>query len=285
MVSLLDKSKEALEPCCSVPRHKLYKFEKKMALDRRKQRRLEQDIDDFKIFSEVFDTSTLMSIYHMLNTGKILAVHGCIKMGKEACIHLAEAKRGVVILKIYRIATSDFRSMWQYLQGDPRFRNIGGNRREVIYTWTSREYRNLVTAQKSGCLCPRPIAVEKNLILMQCVKRKRLPAPRMIDVSLEEPEPVFESILESYRNLYQKGGLVHGDLSPYNILIGDKGPVLIDFSQGTVKEGPKATNLLFRDVETLTPYFVKRGVEVDNVELTERISGIEGISPDETVII
>jgi serine/threonine-protein kinase RIO1 len=107
----------------------------------------------------------------------------------------------------------------------------------------------------------------------------------MIDVSLEEPEPVFDSIVESYLNLYQRGGLVHGDLSPYNILMGDKGPSMIDFSQGTVKEGPKATNLLFRDVETLAPYFVKLGISADVRELVERISGEEGITPDETVII
>jgi len=268
-----------------LPRGKLYSFEKKMALDRRKQRRLEQDIDDFKIFSEVFDTSTLMSIYHLLNTGKLQAVHGCIKMGKEACIHLAETSRGVVILKIYRIATSDFRSMWQYLQGDPRFHHMGRNRREVIYTWTSREYRNLTTAGKAGCKCPKPMALEKNMIVMQCVRKRGLPAPRLIDISCKNPEKVFNSVVESYRKLYQEGGLVHGDLSPYNVLLGDRGPVLIDFSQGTVKEGPKATNLLFRDVENLLPFFSKLGMSLERDSLAEEISGVEGISPDETVII
>ncbi len=268
-----------------MPRGKLYEFEKKIALDRRKQRRLEKDIDDFKIFSEVFDTSTLMSVYNLLNGGKVVAVHGCVRMGKEACIHLAEAKRGVVILKIYRIATSDFRNMWQYLQGDPRFHRIGRNRREVIYTWASREYRNLMAAHKAGCRCPRPIALEKNLILMQCIKRKRLPAPRLVDIEVEDTESIFNSIVESYKALYQGGGLVHGDLSPYNVLVGDKGPVMIDFSQGTVKENPKATNLLFRDIQTFMPYLAKVGISADVQELAEAITSEKGISPDETLII
>lgn len=269
----------------SLTRGKLYRFEKKRSLDRRKEHRLEKDIDDFKIFAEVFDTSTLMSIYNLLNSGKLSAVHGCIKMGKEACIHLAEGKRGVVILKIYRIATSDFRNMWQYLRGDPRFRRLGGNRREVIFTWASREYKNLVSAHKAGCKCPRPIALQKNLLVMQCVKRKRLPAPRLVDIPCETPEKTFKSVIESYEALFQRGGLVHGDLSPYNILAGDKGPILIDFSQGTVKESPRAINLLFRDIETLLPYFRKAGISADVQELAERITSVAGIAPDETLII
>jgi len=281
------KSYPALEtlPVDKLPRGKLYNFEKRMALDRRKERRLEKDIDDYKVFSEVFDVATLMSVYALMNSGKLSAVHGCIKMGKESCIHLAEAKRGMVILKIYRIATTDFRSMWRYLKGDPRFHKLGNTRREVVYTWASREYRNLLTAYKAGCKCPRPIALEKNLIVMQCVKRRRLPAPRLVDITLSDPEAVFDSVAASYGALFRKGGLVHGDLSPYNILLGDREPFLIDFSQGTVKENPRAINLLFRDIETLLTYFRRAGIDADVQEFAERITSIKGIAPDETLII
>jgi RIO kinase 1 len=268
-----------------LPPRKLYKFEKRVALDRRKQARLEKDIDDFKIFSEVFDTSTLMSIYSLLNTGKLVAVHGCLKMGKEACIHLAESKGRVVILKIYRIATSDFRNMWQYLQGDTRFPKTGRNRRDVIYTWASREYRNLQAAHRAGCGSPRPLALQRNLIVMECIKRRGLPAPRLIDAEVDDAEGIYDSVVRSYIALYQKGNLVHGDLSAYNILLGNRGPILIDFSQGTVTESPRATNLLFRDLETLLPFFRRVGVDPNPQELAERISGVEGIAPDETLII
>jgi RIO kinase 1 len=142
-----------------------------------------------------------------------------------------------------------------------------------------------VTAHKAGCKCPRPIALKKNVIVMQCIKRKRLPARRLIDGPTEDPQAAFDGVMESYTNLFQKGGLVHGDLSPYNILDSDKGPVLIDFSQGTVKENPKATNLLFRDIKNSIPYFLKAGVEADVQELAEGITGEKGIAPDETLII
>ncbi len=268
-----------------MPRHKLYEFEKRMDLDRLKQERLEKDIDDFKIFSEVFDTSTLMVVYDLLNTGKISAVHGCIRMGKEACIHLAEAKGETVILKIYRTATSDFRNMWEYLKGDPRFSKLGRNRREIIFTWTSREYRNLKAAHDAGCRCPRPIAFQKNVLVMECITRGRVPAPRLVDVGCDDPPSVFDSIVESYRALFQKGGLVHGDLSAYNILMGDKGPTMIDFSQGIVKESPRAVNLLFRDIETLLGYFQKLGLTASVQETAERITSVKGIAPDESIII
>ncbi len=266
-------------------RRKLYDFEKRMALESFKQERLEKDIDDFKVFSEVFDTATLMAIYDLLNDGKISAVHGCIKMGKEACIHLAESKRGIVIVKIYRVATSDFRAMWRYLVGDPRFGKIGRKRRDVVYTWASREFKNLQAAYGSGCRSPRPVAIKKNVIVMQCIKRKRLPAPRLIDVGCRDPIETFESIIRNYEALYQKGGLVHGDLSAYNVLISDHGPVLIDFSQGTVKESNRANNLLFRDIENILAYFRRLGVDADVQELAERISKKKGIAPDETLII
>jgi RIO kinase 1 len=264
---------------------KLYEFDKRTALDRRKEGRLEKDIDDFRVFAEVFDTSTLLTLYNLLNSGKLSAVHGCIRMGKEACIHLAESKRGVVILKIYRVATSDFRDMWRYLRGDPRFHRIGGNRREVVHTWASREYRNLLSAREARCRVPRPIAHEKNVVVMQCIRRRGLPAPRLVDARCRDPEKTFRAILESYEALYREAGLVHGDLSAYNVLVGDRGPVLIDLSQGTVKESPRATNLLFRDLETLLSFFRKLGVEGDVKELAETVTGIEGIEPDETIII
>ena len=268
-----------------MPHGKLYQFQKKMDLDRVKQERLEKDIDDFRVFSEVFDTSTLMVVYDLLNSGKISAIHGCIRMGKEACIHLAEAKGRIIILKIYRIATSDFRNMWEYLKGDPRFSKLGKNRREVIFTWASREYRNLKTGYEAGCRCPRPIALQKNVLAMECITRAKLPAPRLIDVGCEDPGSVLDSVVQSYQALFQKGGLVHGDLSAYNILMGDNGPTLIDFSQGIVKESPRAVNLLFRDIGTLLGYFQKLGLKADVQEIAERITSVKGIAPDETVVI
>ncbi len=264
---------------------KLYEFHKRVDLDRRKQQRLEKDIDDFRIFSEVFDTSTLMSVYALLNTGKLEAVHGCIKMGKEACIHLAESKRGVVILKIYRTATTDFRSMWQHLHGDPRFHKVSRDRRDVVFTWASREYRNLKAARSAGCRCPRPLALEKNLIVMECIKKRGLPAPRLVDTEVPNGAEVFQSIVTDYEVLYQKGELVHGDLSAYNVLMGNRGAYMIDFSQGTVKENPRATNLLFRDIETLLAYFSDANLGLSVKEVAERITRIEGITPDETLII
>jgi len=268
-----------------LPRGKLYQLEKRMDLDRLKQERLEKDIDDFRIFSEVFDTSTLMVVYDLLNSGKISAIHGCIRMGKEACIHLAEAKGQVVILKIYRISTSDFRNMWEYLKGDPRFSKLGKNRREVIFTWASREYRNLKTAFEAGCRCPRPIVVQKNVLAMQCITRAKLPAPRLIDAGCEDPRSALDSVVQSYQALFQKAGLVHGDLSAYNILMDDEGPTLIDFSQGIVKESPRALNLLFRDIRTLLGYFQKSGLKADVQDIAERITSVKGIAVDETVII
>lgn len=264
---------------------KLYRFNKKIALDKAKRERLEKDIDDYRIFSEVFDASTLMAVYDMLSRGVISNVHGCIRMGKESCIHLAESGEDVFVLKIYRMATSDFRDMWQYLGSDPRFRDLNRRRRDVIYTWASREFKNLKRAQRAGCSSPIPKRCHRNLVIMECIERDGLPAPRLIDRRSEDPEGELESIFENYRTLYREAELVHGDLSAYNILLSDEGPVFIDFSTGTVKENPTSTNLLFRDIENVISHYRKQGVEGDVQSVAERITGKKGIAPDESIAI
>ena len=52
-----------------------------------------------------------------------------------------------------------------------------------------------------------------------------------------------------------------------------------------MKDSPRATNLLFRDMETLLAYFRKLGVEADVHAVAEEVTGVEGIEPDETIII
>ncbi len=268
-----------------VPKRKLDKFRKERALDKKKRERLEKDIDEFRVFAEVFDSSTLMAIYRLLSRGVITGVHGCIRMGKESCIHLAEAEEEVVILKVYRVATSDFRNMWRYIRSDPRFDTIARKRRKVIHTWASREYKNLSTAREAGCSCPEPIQWHENLIVMECIEKEGMPAPRLVDIDCQFPERYLKSLVGDYRALYQEGEIVHGDLSPYNVLESDEGPVMIDFSQGTIKDNPLAVNLLFRDIENLLPYFSKRGLESDVQSLVEDITGVEGIEPDESIAI
>jgi RIO kinase 1 len=97
-----------------------------------------------------------------------------------------------------------------------------------------------------------------------------VPAPLLRELPPEDPTAFYEMLTDDMRTLYQKAGLVHGDLSEYNIMVWEKKPVIFDMSQAMLKTHPLAPSLLRHDVETINAYFQRRGVGVyDNKELEE----------------
>jgi len=243
-------------------------------LERRKIERLEKDSEAYKILADVFDHPTLLTLYHMVNRGIFETLYGAVSTGKEANIFCALDKQGnYVAVKIYRLATSDFKTMYRYLVGDPRFRTFHRDRRRIIYTWTSREFKNLQRAYEAGVSVPRPIDFENNVLVMEFVGEDGVSYPRMKDCRPKKPKQAFEKLLDAVKALYKKAKLVHADLSEYNVLVGPE-PVLIDFSMATDIANPMANDLLMRDLTKLTRYFKKLGVETgEPIELFSDIKG------------
>jgi RIO kinase 1 len=243
-------------------------------LERRKVERLEKDSETYKIMADVFDRSTLMTLYHMIHKGIFDALYGAVSTGKEANIFCALDKRGnYVAIKIYRIATSDFKTMYRYLAGDPRFKTFRRDRRHIIRTWVSREYKNLQRAHQAGVCAPEPIDFENNVLAMEFVGERGIPYPRMKEQRPENPQSAFDRLLDSVKVLYRKAELVHADLSEYNILTGPE-PVIIDFSLATDIANPMSNELLLRDLRNLVNYFRKLGVKTpEPIELFARIKG------------
>ena len=242
-------------------------------LERRKVERLEKDSEFYKVMAGVFDSSTLLTLYHMIHRGVFDALYGAVKAGKESCIFRALDKRGnYLAVKVYRIAASDFKRMYRYLANDSRFRSVGKDRRRVIHLWATREFKNLQRAEEAGAPAPRPVDVKNNVLAMEFVGEGGIPYPRMKEQPPSNPERAFQVLLDAVKNLY-KGGLVHADLSEYNVLMGPE-PVLIDFSMATDIRNPMADELLLRDLTNLTNYFRKLGVKArEPAELFEEIKG------------
>ena len=81
-------------------------------------------------------------------------------------------------------------------------------------------------------------------------------------------------LMEYVRKLYQEAELVHGDLSEYNVMIWDDGPVLFDLSQAVTLEHPMAEFFLERDLRNLLRYFSKLGLPVPSLqEALEMVRG------------
>ena len=85
---------------------------------------------------------------------------------------------------------------------------------------------------------------------------KEAPSPKVKDILPKNIEKFFKETVTSIKKLY-RSGLIHGDLSEYNILNYRDKPVFIDFSQGTQVDNPNAQELIERDVKNLCRFFGK----------------------------
>uniref|UniRef100_A0A7J2TIS0 non-specific serine/threonine protein kinase n=1 Tax=Archaeoglobus fulgidus TaxID=2234 RepID=A0A7J2TIS0_ARCFL len=234
--------------------------------------------EDRKIYAEVLDQRTLKVLYK-LSTKYIKAMGGVISTGKEANVFYADGifdgREVPMAVKIYRIETSSFDKMDEYIFGDRRF-EYRISAKEKIFIWTEKEFRNLERAYESGVRVPKPYAYLKNVLLMEFIGENEVPAPSLVELGKElaelDVEEIFEKVVENMIKLYRKAKLVHADLSEYNILLLEE-PVIIDLSQAVLLDHPKALQYLRRDVRNIARFFNKFGVKVLEDELFEEIVG------------
>lgn len=232
-----------------------------------------KSVEDRRVGSEVFDRQTLETLYKLANQGYLQILHGAISTGKEANVFKGIDDDGnYVAVKIYRVTTSDFKKMQDYIQGDPRFQVKTSNKRQIINTWVNKEFRNLKRACEHGIKVPRPIIAKNNVLVMEFIgDGEGNPAPLMKNADIDDPEYVASKIMEYVKILYHKAKLVHGDLSSFNILINDGEPVIIDISQGVVVDHPIAEDLLNRDIGNLYKDFKKLGLHISEDEIKSKI--------------
>jgi RIO kinase 1 len=142
-----------------------------------------------------------------------------------------------------------------YLQGDPRFKKAKLTGYNIIRLFAQKEYKNLLVAEKQGVYAPHPIAQKDNVVVMTFLGKDGVPFAKMSDVRSEIIEEDFKALIRSIKGLW-KGGIVHSDLSEYNILLYDK-PYIIDLSEGVSIKHPKAKEFLMRDLVNISAFFKK----------------------------
>lgn len=231
--------------------------------------------DKFKTYGNVFDNFTLLNIEKLRAKGILDRLESPIFVGKESNVFsaLAEGGRKRVVVKIYRLEACDFTKMYDYIKNDYRYPHLRKYRRRVIFSWVHREYRNLLRAREAGVRVPTPLAFLNNILVLELIGDDQ-PAPRVKDMTPDDPKEFFEMVVDSMKKLYA-GNLVHGDLSQYNILNWNEMPVLIDMSQATTLENPYADEYLERDCRNICNFFRKLGVECDEKELVEDLRKVQ----------
>lgn len=245
-------------------------------------------------FEEVWLRSSLRSFY---DQELIVDVLSQVKGGKEANVYCCRAhpRTGADLLaaKVYR--PRKFRNLSNdrlYREGrliltadgrpakptDHRIMRALGKKTgfgaQVQHTsWLMHEYTTLQQLRQAGGAVPAPYGANENAILMEYQGDARRPAPALREVNLgaREARRLFEEIMRNVELLLQHG-MVHGDLSAYNVLYWKGRVTVIDFPQVTyVHTNRNALTILQRDVRRVCEYFARQGVKSDPIALAESL--------------
>ena len=146
--------------------------------------------------------------------------------------------------------------------------------KEVIErAWAGREFETLRTLWEAGASVPYPVEENGHGFLMQYIGTVGGAAPRLADVRLspDDAATVFDRLVEQVRILAREG-IVHGDLSAYNVLLQHGRPWIIDLPQALdLYAHPRGMDLFARDVANLCSYFGRLGVACDARSLTAEV--------------
>src|SRR3989338_453323 len=223
----------------------------------------------FKTLKGVFDEFTNRNLFKLQSQGAFDELVSPLKVGKESNVFIAKKGEVSVIVKIYRIQNADYKRMFDYIRKDSRYQFLRQKRREIIFAWAQREYKNLLKAEKCKINSPKPLGWKMNIIVEEMIGS---PAPPLKDAHPDDPKEFFQLIVEQMKTLYHDGGLIHGDLSSFNILNYEEKPFFIDYSQATLVGTPNSEELLKRDIKNVIKFFSKLGVKEDEENIFKQIT-------------
>jgi len=229
--------------------------------------------EEFKTWGDVFDQFTQRTVYKLIKQGHFEGLKSPISTGKESNVFSAVKKDGShVMVKIYRLETCDFNRMYDYIKDDPRFVSLKGGKRNTIFAWVQREFRNLLKAREANVSVPTPLTFSNNVLVLEFIGDDGMFALKLKDELPKNPKDFFDKIIANMKRLH-KAKLVHADLSAFNILNYNEKPVFIDFSQSITMESSRANEFLERDVRNICNFFRKLGLKLDDKKIKEQITG------------
>ena len=200
----------------------------------------------------------------LVDDGLVDDVMRPLKSGKEASVYVVRAGGEVICAKVYKdMAQRSFQARVQYqegrkVRGSRQARAIGKaskfGKREQETAWKNTEVDALYQLVEAGVRVPKPYGYHHGVLLMSLVTDEDgHSAPRLGEVELEQAQALrfHEELMRDVVRMLCIG-LIHGDLSEYNVLVAPEGPVIIDFPQVVSAAGNNAARaMLLRDVHNL----------------------------------
>ena len=220
----------------------------------------------------------------LVTEGLVDEVLSQLMSGKEATVYIVRCGEEIRCAKVYKDAKQrSFRKSTSYQEGrktknsrQARAMEKGSRygRQMQEEAWQSAEVDALYRLAAAGVRVPQPYICHEGVLLMDLVTdTDGHPAPRLNDIELSS-----EQALEFHAGLLNQvvrmlcAGIIHGDLSEYNILVGSHGPVIIDLPQAVDAAGnSNAGPMLERDVANLASYFGRFAPELIDSEYGKEI--------------
>lgn len=241
-----------------------------------------------------FDEQWLDDVLRLIKGGKEAHVYQCL--GNETSgVELLAAKvyrprrfRNLRNDFLYREGRMDLDSSGNQITNDGMLQAIRDRSSyglQLLHeSWIEYEYQALVKLHDGGADVPRPLARGHNAILMEYIGDPGQAAPTLNKVRLEQDHAItlFERILCNIALMLEMG-IVHGDLSSYNILYTPNRPFLIDFPQVVApQENQNAFEIFSRDVLRICEYFNHYGIKSHPAKIASQLWRSHGfrIQPD-----
>jgi serine/threonine-protein kinase RIO1 len=206
-------------------------------------------------FKEAGYKSTVESL---LSSGLVTGVVGLISAGKEADVYLCTYRDAPIAVKVYRLYRTSHR---------------GGRPIKLDSTgWmAAHEFELTRQAWEGGARVPAPAKRVENMLSLRYLGDEAGPSPKLQEVQLEDPEDFLKRVMHGVEVL-AGAGVVHADLSAFNILVHEGEPWFIDFSEALrvdrTGEAPwmrleEARMALDSGLSALQKYFNRYALEID----------------------
>ncbi|MBY8983659.1 MAG: serine/threonine protein kinase [Candidatus Lokiarchaeota archaeon] len=217
----------------------------------------------YTLNSKAYD---LLALHTLVEKNVISQLGPLIGKGKESDVYSClDDDENIYAAKFFRMGRTSFRSI-------KKFRDLLGDRGHISWLYVNRlaarrEFEALEKIYKLKLNTPKPIDYNRHVIIMSYLRGKELVYYKKI----KNPQKIFDRIIKQIKIIFQKVDMIHGDLGEFNVVLDEKGNILIiDWVQWVSRDHPNAYSLLERDLVNICSYFRKKfNVESNPAEIIE----------------
>lgn len=223
-------------------------------------------------------------IQPLVDDGLVDSVLQQLMSGKEATVYVVQCGEFIRCAKVYKEASKrSFKQAVLYSEGRKvrngrRARAMEKNskfgREQQESVWQNAEVDALYKLADAGVRVPQPYGCFEGVLLMDLITDEEGgAAPRLNDISMSE-EQALEDHLEimNYIVCMLNIGIIHGDLSEFNVLVDERGPVIIDLPQAVdAAANNNAKRMLLRDVNNMTRYYSQFAPQLEQTKYGQEI--------------